>query len=63
MKEIKFTISPDGSVQTEVKGVKGVSCKKLTSEVEAALGMVKSSKPTAEHFEKPQQERLKQGGR
>jgi hypothetical protein len=63
MQEIKFVIAPDGSVRTEVKGVKGASCKDLTRQIEQALGSVKSSKPTAENFEKPGKAQVKLGNK
>lgn len=63
MQEIKITIEPDGQVRTEVKGVKGAGCKMLTNAIEAALGAVKSNTVTPEFFEKPQQEKIRLGGR
>ncbi len=62
MQEIKFTIAADGSVKTEVKGVKGGSCKDLTKQIEKALGAVTGSKNTPEHYEKDNQAQVKLGG-
>ena len=63
MKEIAITVAADGSVTTQVKGIKGASCKTLTNQIEAALGRVKSNTATPEMFEKPQPEKLKLGGK
>ena len=38
MVEVKVTIHEDGSVETEVNGVKGASCTQYTSAVIKALG-------------------------
>jgi len=62
VKEITITIAPDGSVITQVKGIKGAGCKTLTNQIEKALGSVASNKATPEMFEKAQPEKLKLGG-
>ena len=49
MHEIKITIRPDGSTETEVSGVKGKGCEALTREIEAALGRVKARRRKAEY--------------
>ncbi|MES2459750.1 MAG: DUF2997 domain-containing protein [Armatimonadota bacterium] len=51
--QIVVTLSPDGSVQTEVSGVKGKSCYDVTRQLEAALGTVTHDDKTAEFTEKP----------
>tara|TARA_B100000131_G_scaffold221323_1_gene212818 strand:- start:11469 stop:11651 length:183 start_codon:yes stop_codon:yes gene_type:complete len=38
MVEVKVTIHEDGSVETEVNGVKGTGCKQYTDAVIKALG-------------------------
>ena len=43
-----ITIDSDGTVQIEVKGIKGKACKKATELIEQALGKVVSSTPTPE---------------
>lgn len=49
--EIIVTISPDGSsATTEVKGVKGKSCKDITKQLLEALGVVEQDKKTPEYF-------------
>jgi hypothetical protein len=50
------TIGPDGSVQTEVKGVKGAACMDVTRQLEAALGTVKETQRTAEYSERGKEE-------
>lgn len=51
MENMIITISPDGSVTIEVKGVKGKSCANVTKQIESALGTVTGDKKTAEYFE------------
>lgn len=46
-------IDLEGSVQLTVKGVKGKACKKVSEQIEKALGKTISSKPTNEMTEKP----------
>ena len=46
-------IDETGSVQITVKGVKGKSCKKVSEQIEKALGRTTSSVPTSEMNEKP----------
>lgn len=38
LQEIEVTISKDGQVQIQVRGVKGTKCLELTKELEDALG-------------------------
>jgi hypothetical protein len=49
MQEIEITISADGSVQVEGKGIEGNDCKALTKEIEAALGTVANVRLKAEY--------------
>ncbi len=52
-KEIYVTIDEEGNTQITVKGVKGESCRKLTKELEEALGLTTSDVVTAEFYEQP----------
>ena len=51
---VRFTIRPDGRVEERVEGVQGESCLQLTERLEAALGTVERSEPTAEAFLQPE---------
>jgi hypothetical protein len=52
--EIEITIAKDGSVQIQVRGVKGKTCLDLTRELESALGgIVLSREMTPEAGEEP----------
>jgi hypothetical protein len=54
MQQVEIII--EGGVPTvKVKCVKGRACKDLTKALEAALGEVKESKPTAEMYEQAKQ--------
>mgnify|MGYP001590214294 CR=1 FL=1 len=56
MKEyIDVFIHPDGSVELQVKGVKGKKCLDLTKDLEQALGEVKERKLTSEYYQKAEQ--------
>ena len=44
MQEIIIEISPTGDVKVEGKNIEGPDCKKLTAEIEQALGSVQSVK-------------------
>jgi len=46
--EIIITIERGGGTTFQVKGVKGMSCKDVTREIEKALGKVANTKLTAE---------------
>lgn len=48
-REVTLTIDLEGNVVIEVKGVKGPSCKDLTSQVEKALGKTTSTQKTGEY--------------
>ncbi|KAJ1462125.1 hypothetical protein M885DRAFT_506227 [Pelagophyceae sp. CCMP2097] len=52
--QVRFRIHPDGRVEETVVGVKGVDCTKLTESINAKLGKVVDTQPTAEMFEKSQ---------
>lgn len=47
---IDITISPKGELSYQVKGVRGLGCKKLTAAIDA-LGQVKESRLTQEAFQ------------
>ena len=47
---LRFRIFQDGRVEESVEGVVGESCQQLTERIEAALGAVEQSRPTAEAF-------------
>ncbi|MFZ9849637.1 MAG: DUF2997 domain-containing protein [Vulcanococcus sp.] len=48
---IRFRIRPDGRVEELVEGVAGNGCHQLTERIEAKLGSVQQSQPTAEAFQ------------
>ena len=47
---LRFKIRQDGLVEETVEGVPGLSCQQLTEKLEAALGVVQSSEPTADAY-------------
>jgi hypothetical protein len=50
--EIEITVGPDGTVDLQVKGVKGKRCLDLTKDLEDALGGdVEQRKHSAEYYE------------
>jgi hypothetical protein len=52
IQEIEVFIDKDGQVRLEVRGVKGMSCLDLTTDLEAALGgEVESREMTPEAYE------------
>jgi len=54
MPQIKVSINNDGSkVEMEVEGVKGGSCKDITTQLQAALGGASDEKLTSEFYETP----------
>lgn len=61
--ELEITITPDGEVKIEVKGVKGSSCVDLTKDIEEALGTVKARENTSEFYQQETQQgqRIKLG--
>ena len=61
MEKITITVHADGSITTEVKGVKGKGCKALTKEVEKAFGKAKT-KLTPEYNLKEDKRRVRLGG-
>ena len=62
--EMEITISPQGEVQIQVKGVKGGQCLDLTKGLEAGLGAVEERKLTSEYYEENEQQNQQwnQGG-
>ena len=50
--ELEITISPDGDVLVDVKGVKGKSCADLVKFLEVALGEAKDRKLKPDYYER-----------
>jgi hypothetical protein len=48
---IRFFIRPNGVVEELVEGVVGNGCVQLTKAIEARLGTVQCSNPTADHYQ------------
>ena len=46
----RYRILSNGRVEEEVIGVQGAACQALTGAIEASLGTVLSSRPTAEAY-------------
>jgi len=55
MEYIDVFIHPDGTVELQVKGVKGKKCLDLTKNLEQALGEVKERKLTNEYYQTEEQ--------
>lgn len=55
MQQVEITIE-NGTPTIKVKCVKGQTCKDITKALEAALGDVRDSTPTAEMYEQAKQE-------
>jgi hypothetical protein len=49
-------IDPNGNTTVEVDGVVGLGCKKLTADIEKALGKVTSTTLKPEYHRKPQEQ-------
>lgn len=47
---IRYRILANGRVEEEVIGVQGAACHALTGAIEARLGSVQASRPTAEAY-------------
>ena len=47
---LRFKLRQDGLVEETVEGVSGQSCQQLTEKLEASLGVVQSSEPTADAY-------------
>lgn len=60
--EIKIFISKEGQVKIDVEGVKGVSCKDLTKDLEKAFGITVDDKKTSEYYEQDNQQQNYQYG-
>ena len=62
--ELEISITPEGEVKIEVKGIKGSSCVDATKEIEEALGVVKDREHTSEFYqqEQAQESKIKLGG-
>lgn len=50
MGQIVFTFDEEGNTNMEVKEVAGTSCKDITKPFEKNLGIITSSKNTADYF-------------
>lgn len=50
METLEFVIYPDGRVKELVTGIVGASCTEVTAAIEAQLGHVVSSQPTADYY-------------
>ena len=59
--ELQITVTPDGEVKIQVKGVPGPACEALTKEIEDALGVVKARERTGEFFQTTEQDTVKVG--
>lgn len=51
MEELEIVIDPDGSIQIQVKGIRGTRCREATQRVEEALGEVTERKYCPEYYE------------
>ena len=58
MQTIRFRIRSDGHVEERVEGLRGAACQQLTAAIEARLGAVVRSLPTADHYSRPSQQTL-----
>jgi hypothetical protein len=56
MQELDITITPQGEVQIQVKGVQGTHCLDLTKGLEDGLGTVEDRQFTSEYYEQQAQE-------
>ena len=52
--ELQISITPEGEVKIEVKGVKGADCTEVTKEIEEALGVVTDRQYTGEYYQQEQ---------
>lgn len=50
LETLEFIIYPDGRVKETVTGIVGRSCQEVTAAIEAQLGTVLTSQPTADYF-------------
>ncbi len=54
LQTLEFIIFPDGRVKETVTGIVGKSCQEVTAAIEAELGDVLHSQPTADYFAQEQ---------
>ena len=47
---LRFKIRQDGLVEETVEGAVGTSCQQLTEKLEASLGVVQRTEPTADAY-------------
>ena len=50
--EIEILISEDGSIEFNIRGIKGPKCLELTKLIEKSLGKIKELNLTSEYYEK-----------
>ena len=60
--EIEFIIKPDGNVEFTIKGVKGSQCVPI-SELFKVLGKTEADRPTAEFYEKEEEQSVTISGK
>lgn len=48
---LRFRIRPDGRVEEQVEGVRGVACEQLTERIEARIGTLQQRQRTAEAYQ------------
>ncbi|MDX9723925.1 MAG: DUF2997 domain-containing protein [Myxococcota bacterium] len=56
--EIEFTITEEGNIEMEVKGVKGKDCMEITKALEEALGVVSNRQYTSEYYQQDVQQTI-----
>ncbi len=54
-REFDITIAPDGSVELQVKGIKGKGCLQVAKLFEQIVGEIKSQEVTTEFYEPDEQ--------
>jgi len=62
-REFEITISPNGSVELQVKGYKGKSCLEALKVFEQVVGELRSRRETSEFYEPDEQVQLNIEGR
>lgn len=50
MTTITVDVSPQGEIRLETRGYHGAACREASRDLERALGLVTSDRPTAEQF-------------
>ena len=62
MQRIKVTINKDATIEYEVSGVKGKSCKDVTKFIDALSSKVVTTRNTHEYFLEPPNKNMLRGG-